>query len=96
MFLNADQEERISEKEKSTLEGGFEGGKVTASAEDPSIIGVSLMVAGGLAASHQLEEEEERQGDGSKAIASPDDSQPGQCAHFNVKSKKDSNVLTRK
>ena len=71
---------------------------MTASAEDPSIIGVSLMVAEGLAASQQLEEEEkERQGDGSKAITSPDDSQPGQCAHFNIQSKKGyySNVQTR-
>ena len=77
----------------STLGGDFEKGKVTASAdhEDPSIIGVSLMLARGLAASQQLEEEEdERQGEGSKATASPDDSQPGQHAHFNVQSKKGS------
>ena len=69
---------------------------MTASAEDPSIIGVSLMVAGGLAASQQPEEEE-RQGDGSKTTASPDDSQPGQCAHFNIQSKKGyySNAQTR-
>ena len=89
MFLNADQEERIS-AEKSTPGGGFEERKVIESGEDTSSIGISLMIARGLAASQQLEEEKEGQGDGSTATASPDDSQPGQHVHFNVQSQKGS------
>lgn len=83
MFMVAAEEEQIS-KEKNTP--GDES-KITEAAEDLSSIGISLMIAGGLATNEQLEGQKQGQ---SKTSASPDHSQQGQHVHFNVQSKKGS------
>ena len=77
MCLVAAKEEQISE-EKSTPGDRF---KEIEASEDPSSIGISLMRAGGLATSEQLE----GQGDGSKTPTSP-----SHRVCFNVPSKKGS------
>ena len=83
MCLVAAEEEQISE-EKSTPGDDFK--EIEESEEDPSSIGISLMIAGGLATSEQVE----GLGDGSKTTASLSHSRQGFREYFNVRSKKGS------
>ena len=85
-MVAAEEEKKFEEKSTPTGGDDLQERKETELAEDPlsssSSIGISLVMAGGLATSEQLAMEEQYYE--SKATASSDHSQKGQHLHFNV------------